>query len=257
MVVFRDSKEAPVVEAYLYFQRETPKAGIVMPIQKGDFIRLSFTGRLADGTVFDTTDEKVAKESGIYEEEKKYDPMVVIVGSGFLVEGLEDDLIGKKAGYSGKVKVEPAKGFGDRSLDAIEIVPVKKFEGKVEPGEMVEYNGRVGFIESVSGGRAKVDYNEPLAGKTLTYDYKIESVIRDRKEKIDALLHGYVSEDAKFELKDDTIKIDVPRDLAVDESWAVGKVLIARFLISSAGIKKIVFRETFTDADFKEKEGAD
>ncbi len=45
-----------------------------MPIQKGDFIRLSFTGRLADGSVFDTTDEKVAKESGIYEEEKNTAP---------------------------------------------------------------------------------------------------------------------------------------------------------------------------------------
>lgn len=225
-----------------------------MPIQKGDFIRLSFTGRLADGIVFDTTDEKIAKESGIYDEEKRYEPMVVIVGSGFLVEGLEEDLIGKSDGYSGKAKVEPAKGFGERSLDAIEIVPVKKFEGEVEPGQMVEYNGRIGVIESVSGGRAKVDYNEPLAGKTVTYDYKIEGVIRDREEKIEALLHGYVSEDAEFELKDDTIKIDVPKELAIDESWAVGKLLIARFLVNSAGMKKIVFKETFKADDFREEE---
>jgi FKBP-type peptidyl-prolyl cis-trans isomerase 2 len=222
-----------------------------MPIQKGDFIRLSFTGRLADGSVFDTTDEKVAKDSGVYDEEKRYSPMTVIVGSGFLVEGLEEDLIGKQAGYKGSVKVEPAKGFGDRSLDAIEIVPLKKFEGKVEPGKMVEYEGRVGFIESVAGGRVKVDYNEPLAGKTLIYDYKIESVIRDRKEKIEALLEGYVSEDAKFELKDDTIKIDVPTALAIDESWAVGKLLIGRFLVSAADVKKVVFRETFTAKDFE------
>ena len=222
-----------------------------MPIQKGDFIRLSFTGRLADGSVFDTTDEKVAKESGIYDEEKRYSPMTVIVGSGFLVEGLEEDLIGKRAGHKGKVEVPPEKGFGDRSLDAIEIIPAKKFEGKVEPGKMVDFEGRIGVIESVAGGRVKVDYNEPLAGKTLIYDYKIESVIRDRKEKIEALLHGYVSEDAKFELKDDTIRIDVPKELAVDESWAVGKLLIGRFLTSAGGVRKVVFRETFTDKDFE------
>jgi FKBP-type peptidyl-prolyl cis-trans isomerase 2 len=222
-----------------------------MPIQKGDFIRLSFTGRLADGSVFDTTDEKVAKDSGVYDEEKRYSPMTVIVGSGFLVEGLEEDLIGKQAGYKGSVKVEPAKGFGDRSLDAIEIVPLKKFEGKVEPGKMVEFEGRVGFIESVAGGRVKVDYNEPLAGKTLIYDYKIESLIRDRGEKIEALLKGYVSEDAKFELKDDTIKIDVPTALAIDESWAVGKLLIGRFLVDAGGVKKVVFQETFTEKDFE------
>jgi FKBP-type peptidyl-prolyl cis-trans isomerase 2 len=225
-----------------------------MPIQKGDFIRLSFTGRLADGSVFDTTDEKVARESGIYDEEKKYTPMTVIVGSGFLVEGLEDDLIGKKSGFKGKVEVDPAHGFGDRSLDAIEIIPIKKFEGKVEPGKMVEYEGRVGFIESVAGGRVKVDYNEPLAGKTLIYDYKIESVIRDRKEKIEALLTGYVSDDAKFELKEDTIRIDVPVALAIDESWAVGKILIGRFLVNAAGVKKVVFRETFTEKDLEPAE---
>jgi FKBP-type peptidyl-prolyl cis-trans isomerase SlyD len=222
-----------------------------MPIHKGDFIRLSFTGRLADGSAFDTTDEQVAKENGIYDEQKKYSPMTVIVGSGFLVEGLEEDLIGKKSGYRGSVRVEPGKGFGDRSLDAIEIVPVKKFEGKAEPGQMVDFDGKIGVVESVAGGRAKVDYNEPLAGKTLVYDYRIESVIRDRKEKIAALLHGYVSEDAKFELKDDVIKIDVPKELAIDESWAVGKMLIGRFLTGAAGVKKIVFRETFTDADFE------
>lgn len=222
-----------------------------MPIEKGDFIRLSFTGRLADGSVFDTTDERIAKESGIYDEEKNYAPMIVIVGSGFLVEGLEKDLIGKKAGYSGSVRVEPAEGFGDRSLDAIEIVPIKKFEGKVEPGKMVEFEGRIGFIESVAGGRVKVDYNEPLAGKTLFYDYRIESVIRDRKEKIEALLKGYVSHDAKFELINDAISIDVPTALAIDESWTVGKMLIGRFLMSAAGVKKVVFRETFTEKDFE------
>ena len=39
-----------------------------------------------------------------------------------------------------------------------------------------------------------------------------------------------------------------------DESWSVGKLLIARFLISSTGIKKVVFKETFTEEDFKDEE---
>jgi FKBP-type peptidyl-prolyl cis-trans isomerase 2 len=226
-----------------------------MAIKKGDFIRLSFTGKLEDGTVFDTTDEAVAKQQGIYDEEKKYEPMTIIVGSGFLVEGLEEALIGKNAGDEATVTVPPEKGYGERSLDAIEIVSTKKFEGKIEPGQMIEYNGKVGFIESISGGRVKVDYNAPLAGKKLTYDFKIEEVIEDREEKIKALLKGYVSETAEFKLKDDnTIKIQVPKELAMDESWIVGKALIARFLISSAGLKKVIFRETFTEDDFKDED---
>ncbi|WP_424357448.1 FKBP-type peptidyl-prolyl cis-trans isomerase [Methanocella sp. MCL-LM] len=225
-----------------------------MAIKKGDFIRLSFTGKLEDGSVFDTTDEAVAKKQEIFDEDKKYEPMTIIVGSGFLVEGLEEDLIGKKAGDKAVVTVPPEKGYGERSLDAIEIVSTKKFEGKIEPGQMVEYNGKVGFIESISGGRVKVDYNAPLAGKKLTYEYKIEEIIEDREEKIKALLKGYVSEDAEFKLKEDTIKIEVPKELSMDESWIVGKALIARFLVGSAGLKKVIFRETFTEDDFKDED---
>ena len=179
--------------------------------------------------------------------------MTIIVGSGFLVEGLEEDLIGKKAGDKAEVTVPPEKGYGERSLDAIETVSIKKFEGKIEPGQMIEYEGKLGFVESVSGGRVKVDYNAPLAGKKLIYEYKIEEIIEDREEKIKALLKGYVDENTEFKLKEDTIKVAVPKRLALDESWTVGKLLIARFLISSAGIKKVVFKETFTADDFKDE----
>lgn len=225
-----------------------------MAIKKGDFIRLSFTSKLEDGSVFDTTDAAVAKQKEIFDEEKKYGPMTVIVGSGFLVEGLEEDLIGKNTGDRATVKVPPEKGYGERSLDAIEIVSTKKFEGKVEPGQMIEFEGKMGFVESVSGGRVKVDYNAPLAGKTLIYDYQIEEVIQDREEKIKALLKGYVSEDTEYKIKEDTVKVEVPKELSLDESWIVGKTLIARFLISSAGMKKVVFKETFTEDDFKEQD---
>jgi FKBP-type peptidyl-prolyl cis-trans isomerase 2 len=60
-----------------------------MAIAKGDIIKLSFTGRLENGAVFDTTDERIAKESGIYEEGRTYRPMTVVVSSNTLVQGLE------------------------------------------------------------------------------------------------------------------------------------------------------------------------
>jgi len=226
-----------------------------MSIKKGDFIRLSFTGKLEDEKIFDTTDEQLAKKNGIFDKDRTYSPMTVIVGSGFLVEGLEEALIGKNAGYEGTITVPPEKGYGERSLDAIEIVPSKKFDGDIEPGEMVEYNGRVGFVESVSGGRVKVDYNEPLAGKRLIYSYRIEEVIEGKGEKIQALLKGYVDENASFSIHDGTIEVDVPKRLALDESWSIGKLLIARFLISSAELSKVVFRETFTKDDLIDESG--
>ena len=88
-----------------------------MVVQKGDFIKLSYTGKLENGTVFDTTDANVAKENAIYNEQASYGPETVVVGKGFVVAGLDEDLIGKDVGEKGTVTVPPEKGFGLRRID--------------------------------------------------------------------------------------------------------------------------------------------
>jgi FKBP-type peptidyl-prolyl cis-trans isomerase SlyD len=224
-----------------------------MAITKGDIIKLSFTGRLDNGKVFDTTDEKVAKENEIYDEHRRYEPMAVVVGSNTLVEGLEEDLFGKKKGYKGKVSIPPEKAYGLRSLELIETVSSKKFDQTPELGAWVEYGGRTGFIESISGGRVKVDYNEPLAGKTLTFEYKIDDVLEDKAEKAEAVIKGYVGPETTYAIEGDTVVIDVPRDYLVNDEWTLGKVLIARFLTSFVGFKHVTYKETFDEADLKEE----
>lgn len=224
-----------------------------MAITKGDIIKLSFTGKLENGAVFDTTNEKVAKESGIYDEGRTYRPMTVVVGSNTLVQGLEEDLLGKKKGYKGTVAVPPEKGYGFRSLELIETVPTKKFEKKVEPGMWIEAGDRVGVVESVSGGRARIDYNEPLAGKTLTFEYKIEDVIEGKEEKADAIIKGYIGPDTEYSLEDDTVTIEVPKEYYLDKEWLLGKVLIARFLASFVGLKKVTYLETLGETDLTEE----
>lgn len=222
-------------------------------ITKGDIIKLSFTGKLDNGTVFDTTDEKVAKENEVFDEKRTYEPMTVVVGSNTLVQGLEEDLPGKKKGYKGKVEVPPEKGYGFRSLELIETVSSKKFAERPELGAWVESNGRVGVIESVSGGRIKVDYNEPLAGKTLTFEYKIEDILEDKGEKTEAIVHGYLSPEATYTVEGDTVTIDVPKQFYLSEEWALGKILIARFLTSFVGYKQVTYKETYTEEDLAEK----
>jgi len=224
-----------------------------MAITKGDIIKLSFTGKLDNGAVFDTTDEKVAKENGIYDESRTYRPMAVVVGSNTLVQGLEEDLVGKKKGYKGTATVPPEKGYGFRSLELIETIPTKKFEKKVEPGMWIEAGDRIGVVESVSGGRARIDYNEPLAGKTLTFEYKIEDVIEGKAKKAEAIIKGYVGPDTKYAIEDDAVTIEVPKEYFLDREWLLGKVLIARFLASFVGFKKITYKETLDEADLKEE----
>ncbi len=162
-----------------------------MAVQKGDFIKLSYTGKLQNGVIFDTTDANVAKEHGIYNEKASYGPETVIVGKGYVVAGLDEDMIGKDVGYKGHVEVPPEKGFGMRRLDLIETIPAKKFKEKVKPGMRVNVQGRTGIVESTAGGRVRINFNPALAGETLTYDYTIDQLIEGTDEKIDAILVGY------------------------------------------------------------------
>jgi FKBP-type peptidyl-prolyl cis-trans isomerase 2 len=222
-----------------------------MALKTGDIIKVSYTGKLEDGRIFDTTDKKIAEEMGIADD-KPYGPLTVVVGSGLLVQGLEEDLIGKEKGYKGSVKVPPEKGFGLRSIDLIETYPAKKFEIKLIPGQHVEFDDRLGVVESVSGGRVKIDFNDPLAGKTIIYDYKIEDLITDNDAKVAEIVKQYVTPSVKYTYEDETVTINVPKEFYLEDSWLVGKFIISRFLIKFVGVKKVVFIETIEEEDFKQ-----
>jgi len=82
-----------------------------MTIEKGDFIRVSYSGKTDEGRVFDTTEEDVAKANSIYNEKGKYGGDVVIVGAKHTVAGLDEDFVGKEVGYTGSVTIPPEKAF--------------------------------------------------------------------------------------------------------------------------------------------------
>ncbi len=225
-----------------------------MVVQKGDFIKLSYTGKLENGTVFDTTDANVAKENAIYNEQASYGPETVVVGKGFVVAGLDEDLIGKDVGYHGTVTIPPEKGFGLRRIDQIETIPVKKFKEPIRPGVRVNVGGRTGTVESIAGGRARVNFNSPLAGETLTYDYTIDAMIEGRDEKIAAILRMYTGKDIEHTIKDDKVKIEVPKDFAFNQRWILAKGAIAPQMMEQEGITEVVFQETYKKEEKKEAE---
>lgn len=224
-----------------------------MTIKNGDIIKLSFTGKLEDGTIFETTSEEVAKENDMYEEGRGYGPLTIVVGSKVLIQGLEEELIGKKAGHADTVKVSAEKAFGLRRPDLIETIPSKKFSGEIEPGQHVEVDGRLGVIANIAGGRVKVDFNDPLAGKDIIYEYKIEDIIKDTNAKVYAIVKDYVGPEATFSLDDGTVTVHVPQAVALNEGWISGKIVIARFLISFGDIKKVIFQESFSGEDFTQE----
>lgn len=219
-----------------------------MAIQKGDFIKLNYTGRFEDGRIFDTTDEELAKKEEIYNPRGLYGGDVVIVGAGHTIEGLDEDLEGKEAGYSGKVSIPPEKAFGPSNPKLIETVSITKLQDRnVHPGMPVEIDGKRGVVSRVIGRRVTVDFNSPLAGKTVTYEYTIEKLLEDDVEKIQGLLALYTGmRDTEVEIADGVAKINVPTGLTFNQRWLMAKNRVASELFKYAGLKEVQLIEKLT-----------
>src|SRR5713101_8082439 len=80
----------------------------------------------------------------------------------------------------------PEKGFGNRDPQMMRLVPLRRFRDKEypTPGQQVEFDGRPAVVRAVGAGRVQVDYNHPLAGRTLVYDVSIDKVLDNENEKI-------------------------------------------------------------------------
>ncbi len=178
-----------------------------MEIKKGDFIEIEFTGKIADtGEVFDTNIKADAKKAEL--DIKEFKPFILSVGHKMLPEGFDEDLIEKEEGKNYSVEIFPEKAFGKRDLKLIRMIPTKLFhEQKIEPqrGMRLALDGQIVKILSNSGGRTLADFNNPLAGKKITYDYKINRLVTDEKEKIDAVQEFLFRKKFDFEKKENKI----------------------------------------------------
>ncbi len=183
-----------------------------MPIAKGDIVRISYTAKLEDGTVIDTTDEKIAKEFGIYSEDYRYGDVYVIVGEGNVVKGFDEDLEGKEVGYKGKVVVPPEKGFGEYDPEKVDTISIARLKEKPKEGDRVRVGDRVGIVKRVIGRRAIVDFNHPLAGKTLIFEYEIKEKVEDLAGKIKAIFMIYTGREVDVKVDGKKAIVEVPRD---------------------------------------------
>ncbi|WP_292381514.1 peptidylprolyl isomerase [Methanosarcina sp. UBA289] len=219
-----------------------------MAIQKGDFIKLNYTGKFEDGRIFDTTDEELAKKEEIFSPHGLYGGDVVIVGAGHTIEGLDEDLEGKEVGYSGSVVISPEKAFGPSNPKLVETISITKLKDRnVHPGLAVEVDGRRGIVSRVIGRRVTVDFNSPLAGKTVTYEYTIENVLETDVEKTQGLLALYTGiRDLEIEIVDGVAKIYTPTGLTFNQRWLMAKNRVASELFKYAGFKEVQFIEKVT-----------
>ena len=200
-----------------------------MKVQKGDVIRLNYTGRVKEtGEIFDTTYEEVAKEAGIYSENAVYGPVPIAVGAGHVLKGLDEQLEGLEVGKKYEITVPPEKGFGKRDPKLVKTFTLGQFRRQgiyPFPGMPVEIeteSGRKlkGKVMTVSGGRVRVDFNHPYAGKHLVYEVEIIEKIEDPIEKIKALIELRMPR-----VDAEKVVIEVgEKDVTVDFSELMGEV---------------------------------
>ena len=224
-----------------------------MAVKPGDFLLVNFTLKVKEsGETVDTTYDAVAKDTHLHREESTYGPRFIILGEGWLPKGLEDSLVGLDVGKQTTVELPPDKGFGTRDPGKMRLVPLRRFreQGVPTPGTQIELDGRAATVRAVGAGRVQVDYNHPLAGRTLIYEVSIEKVVDDDNEKVLNIISKRIPEvdKTKFVVDRDSsdLTIEVP-----EEAFYLSGLQVAKKSVTSdlqkyfPNIETISFREVF------------
>src|SRR3989344_5253726 len=153
-----------------------------MTLQKKDFIEIKFTGKTKDGEIFDSNIEGDLKKSNL---SIKPEPIVFCIGEGMFLEGIDKFLEGKEIGNY-KIELPPEEAFGRRDQRLIQMIPIKVFfdhKSNPMPGAIFQFDGKIGKVLTVSGGRVIVDFNNPLAGKQVRYNVDVLRKVDSLDEK--------------------------------------------------------------------------
>ena len=250
---------------------ETPEDAV----EDGDFVRLAYTLRTADGEVVDTTDAEVAEDAEIDTDEYDFEPRVIVIGAGHVFESVDDALIGQEVGATGTVEIGAEEAFGEYDDDEVRTVSANKIDEENRyPGAQVQIDGDQGRIITVVSGRARVDFNHPLAGEDLEYEYEVLDLVDDREEQAASLLEMYlqqapevwiqtdtVEEEQVVEIDDEdedevetelevveseqeTLYIEATPQMAMNQQWMFSKQQIAQDVMDRLDLDRVIVQET-------------
>lgn len=135
-------------------------------VERYNIVTINYTGKLEDGTVFDSTLEDR--------------PLSFIVGSGQMIKGLEDAVVGMKVGEKKEIRLPPAQAYGGKDNFKLQEVEkrvfstdVKLIEGKSVTLQNEGGNRFEGIVHKIKEKSVIIDFNHPLAGKTLVFEIEL------------------------------------------------------------------------------------
>lgn len=141
-----------------------------MSVKKGDKIKVDYAGTFDDGIVFDAS-------------EKHGQPLEFEAGSGQVIKGFDDAVMGMKKGQEKDITISPGEAYGEVKAELRKKVPRKQLPQDQEPkvGMVLAVGLPNGTqfpakIVEVSKDDVTIDLNHPLAGKTLHFKIKVVSV---------------------------------------------------------------------------------
>ncbi|SDX36817.1 FKBP-type peptidyl-prolyl cis-trans isomerase [Marinobacter mobilis] len=140
-----------------------------LPVDKGTRVTLHFALKFTDGQVIDSTFDK--------------EPASLEIGDDNLPENFEAYLLGMKAGDQASYEVPPEKGFGQTNPNNVQVFKRSDFSAEMvlEPGVMISFADArqtelPGVVSRVEGDEVTVDFNHPLAGRTLVFEVQVIDV---------------------------------------------------------------------------------
>ena len=227
-------------------------------MKKGDFVKISYAGWV-EGELIETTEIAIAKAEGSYDSKRPYEPVVIVIGEGHVLPGIDKVLETMKVGEKKKFDIPAVDAFGERSFKLVQLIPLREFhKQKINPmpGMILEIEGRPVKIQSVSGGRVRVDHNHPLAGKGVTYEVKVESDAKTETEKINFLLErAFKEKGIKFSVAGTgdkkNITVDIPSAVKANQLYQVMQIIFKTEVERFLGLKEVKYQGDEASKDEK------
>ncbi|MCQ2056219.1 MAG: peptidylprolyl isomerase [archaeon] len=232
-------------------------------IEKGDVVRINYKAYIADaGRLYDTTDETLAKEAGIYNEKCTYVPMPYIVGSNKLFKALDEAISNATVGEETTVEIVSADAAGPKDPKLIETYSVREFQKQKitpSPGLEVKLGNKTGTVVSVGAGRVRVDFNNPLAGKDLKYIFTVTEIVKDADERAKAVVEMSfgTSNGFSFNISEEKVSISLPDIVKFSREWPVIKFKVVSDMRDVFKVDTVEIVEVWSKVSSTEKSASD